>query len=1002
MFDIKSHGFNINKINDNNYEFIPFLDNNLAIYLNCNECAFLHFDYLYEGIVNETIIKTKGKNYLLTNNFNNININTINNYIIKIYPNIVNKDCKIILANINIDKNQNNLENQSNSNSFIIVTAKWGIKIAESLSLLLNKLNFNTIIINNKISDKMITINKNKPNEYFIILFSHLLKKLPATNKYIIYQLEQKKKSNFITEKVLENILNSLFTLDYSLDNINNFNKEIQQKISYLPMPIINKLDSTITTNTNIYDLLFYGHINHRRQQILDKLKEKYNILIIENKFGDEMYNIIKKSKIIINLHAYMNSILETARINEVLPYNKLIISELPCNSDIINKKFYENKIVFCEQIYNDLNNITNLFDQIDYYLKPDNYNNFIVHNKNNIENIYNNSLNYLTLYFKKFTNNNKLNNKLNDNMNLNNENENENDNYVFIITNNTGGGSIKYLDDITKYYKNPTFIYINSSNQFNKYKINNNSILFLQHLFDTDIELNFIFELKKKYLCKLIISIHDFYWIDTKLKYSFNNPTSWEYNYLKTDLIIHDDIINIFKIADDIIHPSQFTYNIYSKYFSTNNFKLILHNDYKIDYSTKYIPKIIANTINIGVLHSYSIYKGSEYINKLKLKYTKYSNYIINWLIVGQNIPLYNEIEFYDYVKKYNLHCLTYLNKWGETWCYSLTKAINSGLPIIYNNFGAFKERIPSNIEHYFLVYENENETESKSETDINKLYNIFEKMLEYIIDNNGKFNKYVDNKKIIYNEYYDKLFFNQINLIDKFALSNGIDIEYKDVILITSKIIVSNNVLSYTNNRSIYTTDERFNQTIKTIESIKKYLPNAYIILFDNSKIDINKINILNSSVNLFINLIDNSELEYYTNEFPNKGYGELMQTKYALKYIKNLNIKQFFKISGRYLINNTFNYKDYDNVFNIFKKNSSVTDRKYYYTSFYKISANNFNEYYNTINSLCEYIKNNRSYDKIDHEVYLPKNISNFIKITNLGITQNIAIWNQCDNI
>ena len=45
--------------------------------------------------------------------------------------------------------------------------------------------------------------------------------------------------------------------------------------------------------------------------------------------------------------------------------------------------------------------------------------------------------------------------------------------------------------------------------------------------------------------------------------------------------------------------------------------------------------------------------------------------------------------------IKNNKIHALLYLNKYGETWCYSLSKAIKTGLPILYNNLGAFKERL-------------------------------------------------------------------------------------------------------------------------------------------------------------------------------------------------------------------------------------------------------------------------------------------------------------------
>ena len=48
------------------------------------------------------------------------------------------------------------------------------------------------------------------------------------------------------------------------------------------------------------------------------------------------------------------------------------------------------------------------------------------------------------------------------------------------------------------------------------------------------------------------------------------------------------------------------------------------------------------------------------------------------------------------------------YLNKYGETWCYSISKALKTGLPILYNNIGAFEERIKPN-NYYKILFEDE-----------------------------------------------------------------------------------------------------------------------------------------------------------------------------------------------------------------------------------------------------------------------------------------------------
>jgi hypothetical protein len=332
----------------------------------------------------------------------------------------------------------------------------------------------------------------------------------------------------------------------------------------------------------------------------------------------------------------------------------------------------------------------------------------------------------------------------------------------IYIISKLEGGGAIKYLDDIVNMYKDIcNFIYFHSKSQLNNFNFKKDDILFLQHLFYSDLSVDDIINIKNNFNCKLIISIHDWYWLNDKILTEFDNSTAWHNSYLNKNINIDPQILKLFENSDDIIHPSKFTFNIFSKYFKNNNFKLIYHNDYKIDYTIKNVPLIKNNTINIGVLHSYSEYKGKENIEILR-SIKNYNGYNIEWKIVGINIKEYKEKEFYEYIEKYNINALTLLNKWGETWCYSLTKFINSGLPIIYNNYGAFKERIPCNIEHYFKVFENE------EENDINKLNEVYLKMLNFIILNNGKYNIINNDTKIIYNNYYDKLFskINQLNI--------------------------------------------------------------------------------------------------------------------------------------------------------------------------------------------------------------------------------------------
>jgi hypothetical protein len=259
---------------------------------------------------------------------------------------------------------------------------------------MLDKMNYNSTIVYS-ISNEDIINNNNNPNEIYIILFCQCLNILPSKNKYIVYQLEQVKQSKWINQLYLDRIEQSLFTLDYSLYNINNYEEKYRNKIYYFPIPIKTEIISNNIENS--YDLLFFGCFNNRRKNICNFLKDKYNILFVDNIFGDKLYNLIMKSKIILNIHYYKNAVLETARINDVLIFNKVIISEKSCDNDVM--ELYNN-IIFCEEITDDLKNINKLCDLIDYYILDNNYLLNLENNNLYIKKIYDHSYDKLYKLF--------------------------------------------------------------------------------------------------------------------------------------------------------------------------------------------------------------------------------------------------------------------------------------------------------------------------------------------------------------------------------------------------------------------------------------------------------------------------------------------------------------------------------------------------------------------------------------------------------------------------
>ncbi len=130
-------------------------------------------------------------------------------------------------------------------------------------------------------------------------------------------------------------------------------------------------------------------------------------------------------------------------------------------------------------------------------------------------------------------------------------------------------------------------------------------------------------------------------------------------------------------------------------------------------------------------------------------------------------------------------------------------------------------------------------------------------------------------------------------------------------DIFLITSVINTGTNAWSYTNVRSTYTPQQRFEQTLRTIESIRNLTDGSRIILVECSNLDNNMEEKLKSCVDIYFQLYDDLNVRAACLNSDKKGYGELLQTKYVSEYLLNTNMsyRRLFKISGRYFLNDSF---------------------------------------------------------------------------------------------
>ena len=78
-------------------------------------------------------------------------------------------------------------------------------------------------------------------------------------------------------------------------------------------------------------------------------------------------------------------------------------------------------------------------------------------------------------------------------------------------------------------------------------------------------------------------------------------------------------------------------------------------------------------------------------------------------------------------------------------------------------------------------------------------------------------------------------------------------------NITLITSIIHTPNTPLSYIKTRSIYTREERFEQTKRTIETVREKIPDNKIFLIECSQFTTEESDYLKSKVDIFMNIID-----------------------------------------------------------------------------------------------------------------------------------------------
>ena len=562
------------------------------------------------------------------------------------------------------------------------------------------------------------------------------------------------------------------------------------------------------------------------------------------------------------------------------------------------------------------------------------------------------------------------------------------------------GGGCSFFLNTIlSRYKKETTFLIVRNFN--NKiYFYLNDEIIFEPYM-DESGAIHLINHLKNKIQKVFFNSIveHSITFINQILDLNFDS-TILTHDY---SLFFKKPQMHYYEITDEAVDyklnihrfnrvVSQHIGNLHTfgKYMNDyNNINISALPDYR-NFEKKVINSN-SNKFVIGIIGDISAEKGYYILHELHKKIQNKNNI---------EIIVFGKVHIKQIKKQYSYHTIVDLNKllethkpnillelslWPESFSFTLTLAMITNLPIFYQN-----KFYPCTVQRRLSLYHNAHCFDNIKDVTLKWLYS---KSQDY----------FYTIKPVIHFPPFWEYYFSNNNIQPITHVLN----QNFNVVIVTSKIYTSLKPFSYAPNRSIYSKDERFNQVIVTIETIRKYIPDSFVILYDNSIFKDNEYQTLNNITDCFINHHNDEIVNELTNNCIHKLYGEISQTYKMLEYLRkhynNMNIKNLFKITGRYKINDTFNYQQYnDENEMIFKRNNDVVDRAYYFTCFYKIGGKKLDYFHNIMEELFEDIQN-EAYDYEDYEVVLPMLLYNQFKcVEHLGVTQDIAVWKDQSKI
>ncbi|HUQ75599.1 MAG TPA: glycosyltransferase [Burkholderiales bacterium] len=179
--------------------------------------------------------------------------------------------------------------------------------------------------------DCVLTTEGALPGRQHIVLGSNLLPHypLPLHDDAILYNLEQVEAGSSWLRPELVDILRRYTVWDYNPLNAAKLEALGVKVARIVPVGYVDELTRIERAPAQDIDVLFFGSMNQRRADILDRMDAAgLRVNAVAGMYGKERDALIGRAKLLLNVHYYEAKVLEIVRISYLLANRCAVLSE--------------------------------------------------------------------------------------------------------------------------------------------------------------------------------------------------------------------------------------------------------------------------------------------------------------------------------------------------------------------------------------------------------------------------------------------------------------------------------------------------------------------------------------------------------------------------------------------------------------------------------------------------------------------------------------------------